>query len=453
MFSNEEVHVKTFLDSKPFFTNEEPYIENVGFIISVLREFSVKNIDYLACDTLNHPDWVNYYALLTKETGVIVGASRDKTGNIKYGGDWIMESTSENIAVIYFSKSIEYYRYLLGSASDFLVAVNIDDSVWVTGNNAFGQLGTGDTESSTSLIKMTTKPDNLIPLSISCGILHTIVLMTNNEIWVAGNNSFGQLGTGDTESRTSLIKMTTKPDNLIPLSISCGLYHTIVLMTNNEIWGAGNNGEGQLGTGDTESRTSLTKAAGNNRYKYIADMTINDGVVVVSANICFPAGTPIQTDQGIIAIEKINPNIHTIRNNSIVDITKTISCDNFLVCFKKNALGLNYPSENTLMSKEHKVYYQGKMREAHTFLCKFKNVGKVKYNGKILYNVLMKEYSHMLVNNLICETLHPENIFAKLYTKKCKYTNDERDKITKMLRECIKVRDYKTYYELCVAVK
>lgn len=66
------------------------------------------------------------------------------------------------------------------------------------------------------------------------------------------------------------------------------------------------------------------------------------------------------------------------------------------------------------------------MREANTFLYKFKNVGKVKYN------VLMKEYSHMLVNNLICETLHPENIFAKLYTKKCKYTNDVRDKISKM---------------------
>ena len=330
-----------------------------------------------------------------------------------------------------------------------------NNEIWGVGNNGEGQLGRGNTESSTSLIKMTTKPDNLIPLSISCGLFHTIVLMTNNEIWGVGNNGEGQLGRGNTESSTSLIKMTTKPDNLIPLSISCGFFHTIVLMTNNEIWGAGSNGHGQLGTGNTESRTSLTKAAGNNRYKYIADMTINNVVddVVVGANICFPAGTPIQTDQGIIAIEKINPNIHTIRNNSIVDITKTISCDNFLVCFKKNALGLNYPCENTLMSQEHKVYYQGKMREANTFLCKFKNVGKVKYNGEILYNILMKEYSYMLVNNLICETLHPENIFAKLYTKKCKYTNDVRDKISKMLRECIKERDYKTYYEWCVAVK
>jgi hypothetical protein len=85
------------------------------------------------------------------------------------------------------------------------------------------------------------------------------------------------------------------------------------------------------------------------------------------ANICFPAGTPIQTDQGTIAIEKINPDIHTINQKSIVDITKTITTEKYLVGFKKNALGLNYPAENTLMSQEHKVYYQGKMCEAKTF--------------------------------------------------------------------------------------
>jgi len=56
---------------------------------------------------------VNYYTLLTKETGVVVGASNDKTGNIKYGGDWIMESTSQDIELVYFGKSIKYYSYLL----------------------------------------------------------------------------------------------------------------------------------------------------------------------------------------------------------------------------------------------------------------------------------------------------------------------------------------------------
>jgi len=167
-----------------------------------------------------------------------------------------------------------------------------------------------------------------------------------------------------------------------------------------------------------------------------------------SANICFPAGTPIQTDQGMIAIEKINPNIHTIQNKPIVDITKTVTADKYLVGFKKNALGLNYPMNNTLMSKEHKLYYQGIMRKAKTFLGNFKNVIKVKYTGEILYNVLMEEHSQMCVNNLICETLHPNNLIAKLYTNKSKYTDDVRDKIVVLLKECEQKKYYKTYNKL-----
>lgn len=56
-------------------------------------------------------------------------------------------------------------------------------------------------------------------------------------------------------------------------------------------------------------------------------------------NICFPAGTPVTTDQGNISIENVDPNKHTINNKPIVKITKTISTDKYLICFKKNSLG------------------------------------------------------------------------------------------------------------------
>jgi len=115
VFSSSLGNVKMFLDGKSFFNEEEvePYSENVEFILNVLKEFRVKNIDYLACDTLNYSNWENYYQILSKETAVIVGASNDKTGNIKHGGDWIMESTSQDVELLYFTKRIEYYQYLL----------------------------------------------------------------------------------------------------------------------------------------------------------------------------------------------------------------------------------------------------------------------------------------------------------------------------------------------------
>jgi hypothetical protein len=39
----------------------------------------------------------------------------------------------------------------------------------------------------------------------------------------------------------------------------------------------------------------------------------------------------------------------------------------------------------------------------------------VDYSGETLYNVLVEEHDKMIVNNLICETLHPNNPVAKFY--------------------------------------
>jgi len=49
-----------------------------------------------------------------------VGASSDETGNIKYGGDWTMESTGQDIELIYFTQSIEYYTYLLDNPAPWV---------------------------------------------------------------------------------------------------------------------------------------------------------------------------------------------------------------------------------------------------------------------------------------------------------------------------------------------
>ena len=172
----------------------------------------------------------------------------------------------------------------------------------------------------------------------------------------------------------------------------------------------------------------------------------NDGNIVrtttrgvPTSNICFPAGTPIKTDQGLVAIEKINTDFHTIDKQRIVDVTKTKTSDAFLVKFKKHALAKNYPIKDTVMSQKHKVLYKGKMREAKSFLgAGFKKVGKVSYNGEVLYNVLLDKHGVMGVNGMVCETLHPEHVIAKLFSKKSKYNADQREDILSYLDMCRK---------------
>jgi hypothetical protein len=128
---------------------------------------------------------------------------------------------------------------------------------------------------------------------------------------------------------------------------------------------------------------------------------------------CFPAGTPIQTDQGVTAIEQLVPGEHTLRGKSILAITQTRPLQKHIVCFEKDSIGKNVPSQQTICSKEHKVLYQGEMIKARDLADMCKNVKKVSYNGETLYNVLLEKHGKILVNNMICETLHPENIAAK----------------------------------------
>jgi hypothetical protein len=119
VFDDSLMNSKQFLNSELFFTPDDltetqtEYSNNLKFIIEIIKKFNITNLDYLVCGGLKHDNWVKYFTILNKETEVIVGASNDETGNIKYGGDWILESTNEDIANIYWDSKISNYTSTL----------------------------------------------------------------------------------------------------------------------------------------------------------------------------------------------------------------------------------------------------------------------------------------------------------------------------------------------------
>ena len=163
--------------------------------------------------------------------------------------------------------------------------------------------------------------------------------------------------------------------------------------------------------------------------------------------ICFPKGTPVTTDQDQVAIEKLNPDKHTIRGKEIVAITQTRPLQKHIVCFEKDSLSKNVPSQQTFCSMEHKVFYKGEMTKARKLVDLCENVTFVSYNGETLYNVLLKKHDKMMINNLICETLHPASIAAKISTMK---DGQKKNKIVHELSKIIKennVKEYKKIYD------
>ena len=140
-------------------------------------------------------------------------------------------------------------------------------------------------------------------------------------------------------------------------------------------------------------------------------------LALLAADICFPAGTPVTTDQGPIAIEKLIPGTHTIKDQPIVGISQTKSTDDHLLCFEKHALGPNIPDQQTTMSREHCILYKGKMKRACTFM-RYARIRKMKYTGDTLYNVVLEKHGSMSVNNMTVETLHPKHWVAKKISTK-----------------------------------
>lgn len=248
-FVTKDYSTNNFLDSEPFFITEQStaYSSNVEFIINIIQEFKVKNIDYLGCNTLSYENWNNYYDILKKETSVIVGASNNRTGNLLYGGDWLLESTCEDVENIYFTKQIEYYQYLFDSSTSThtLVINNVGD-IYGCGLSQFGQISLSTPKQYTSsFIKSdTTAFGSVKPVKLFTTLFGSFALLENGHLYATGEGNNGELfGFGGSKFRRVTF---TGLDNFLSsgvtiMNIVSGVNHTLMLLSNGTIYVGGSN--------------------------------------------------------------------------------------------------------------------------------------------------------------------------------------------------------------------
>lgn len=134
------------------------------------------------------------------------------------------------------------------------IIVDSDNNIWACGNNLFGQLGLGDIVDRHNFIKLRAGSGFAgKPKMVACGGFHTIIIDTDGNVWAFGQNSFGQLGLGDTVDVNVPTKITFPSSARF---VSCGYLHTMIIDTNNHVWVFGCNTYNQLGLGDIEDRYS-----------------------------------------------------------------------------------------------------------------------------------------------------------------------------------------------------
>jgi alpha-tubulin suppressor-like RCC1 family protein len=134
------------------------------------------------------------------------------------------------------------------------LAIGSSGRLWAWGEGTDGQLGIGPPEEEATRIVgfwPILVGDETSWAAVSTGYLHTAALKADGTLWVWGNNDFGQVGDGTTETRWSPVQVGTDTDWV---AVSAGGHHTIALKSDGTLWTSGNSFHGQLGDGSMNPR-------------------------------------------------------------------------------------------------------------------------------------------------------------------------------------------------------
>ena len=124
-----------------------------------------------------------------------------------------------------------------------------EGNVLTTGGNYFGSLGLGHNSAQHVLNKI----PNIPPIKvISCVNSSSFLIDFEGNLWSFGCNFHGQLGHGD-ETHKNIPQIVKNLKNIQQISQGSSGHHFIAKNSQNQIFVAGCNSNGQLGTGDTQS--------------------------------------------------------------------------------------------------------------------------------------------------------------------------------------------------------
>eukprot|EP00668_Euglena_longa_P014422 GGOE01018412.1.p1 GENE.GGOE01018412.1~~GGOE01018412.1.p1 ORF type:complete len:985 (+),score=336.01 GGOE01018412.1:29-2956(+) len=157
------------------------------------------------------------------------------------------------------------------------------EDVFACGYGKNGQLGLGDTNNQltpTAIPALRGKPI----AGAACGANHSVVWTTEGEVFTFGHGGNGRLGHGDTNHRLAPTPLPPFQQGQKVVGAACGPNHTFVWTAEGSIFSFGWGSYGQLGHGDTNHRTSPTLVAAL-KGKNITGVACGGATVIWSSTV------------------------------------------------------------------------------------------------------------------------------------------------------------------------
>lgn len=210
--------------------------------------------------------------------------------------------------------------------SNFSVALSKEGDVFTFGENNNGQLGLDQTENiyQTSPIKITQNfelADEEKIIDICVGSSHALALTQLGNVFVWGNNNFGQLG-NDKRGINAY-----KPEKLDfygekVIKIACGSFHSYVLTNLNFLYGFGYNGYGQLADKAVIVHTGNDKST---PYEMSKNFNLEANEKIIDIYSGFFHGIALTSNQNLFSFGQNNSGQLGIKNNISTSIPQKMN--------------------------------------------------------------------------------------------------------------------------------
>jgi alpha-tubulin suppressor-like RCC1 family protein len=138
--------------------------------------------------------------------------------------------------------------------------VKSDGSLWAMGDNIEGELGDGTVDNG---LRETNRPEQIVPsgvTAISAGDYHSVFLKNDGSLWVMGDNYYGELGDNNTYTDPTIFMTyginSVTPEQIVPggvAAVGAGGYRSLFVRSDGSLWGMGDSGAGELGDGGVGS--------------------------------------------------------------------------------------------------------------------------------------------------------------------------------------------------------
>lgn len=201
----------------------------------------------------------NFYSLLLRSDGITYGIGSTSQGQFGSG------SLSDNYGGTfqYTGNKINFSKLISGTYS--VGGITEDNSIYVWGQNNFGQLGLNNRTTQNSAVKLTgyTATTGVFGGISQGGALGFID--TQNRLYMVGNGTYGKLGQNESIHRSNPVQV---PGSWSQISIS--FFSTVLaIQSDGSLWSWGYNVSGQMGVNDRISRSSPVQITSSKSFTFV----------------------------------------------------------------------------------------------------------------------------------------------------------------------------------------